>query len=118
MSERRPPEGNERRRTERVAIKIPVDYSAVDAFFTEFSANINKGGIFIETEEPDEPETLVALQFRLPGRESPVSVMGRVAWVSDGKDGSPAGMGVEFHDLDSEVREIIDDVVRNLRVRS
>ncbi len=35
--------GDERRRHERVALKIPVDYSSVDAFFTEFSSNVNEG---------------------------------------------------------------------------
>ena len=44
--------GKERRRHERAELKIPVDYSSVDAFFAEFSQNINEGGMFIEMDRP------------------------------------------------------------------
>ncbi len=107
----------ERRGSSRAPLKIPVDYSAVDAFFMEFSANINEGGMFIETETPAEIDTLVQLQFRFPGLEEPVQVAGRVAWVSEEKDGVSPGMGIEFQDIGPEVRETINMVVRQLRSR-
>ncbi len=107
--------GPERRRHARVPLKLPVDYSSVDAFFAEFSANINEGGMFVEVEDPPEIGTLVQLQFRLPGREEAVQVEGRIAWISDGKDDSPPGVGVEFQNLSTEVRETINEVVRDLR---
>lgn len=105
----------ERRRMQRLALKVPVDYSAVDSFFTEFSSNINEGGMFVETENPAEPGTQVQLEFRLPERSTPLRVNGRVAWTSDGKSGSPAGIGIEFQDLPSETRRTIDRLVRRLR---
>jgi type IV pilus assembly protein PilZ len=92
----------ERRRSSRHPIKIPVDYSAVDSFFTEFATNINEGGIFIETENQSELGERIQLQFRLPGLDEPVQVQGTVAWISDGKDGSPAGMGIEFEQLSND----------------
>jgi len=107
--------GSERRRESRVALKVPVDYSSVDDFFSEFSANINEGGMFVQMEKPPELETEVHLQFRLPGAEEPILVSGRVAWVRNGEDGEPAGFGVEFSDLASETREEINRVVRSLR---
>jgi uncharacterized protein (TIGR02266 family) len=109
-------EPRERRRSERAGLEIPVDYSTVDAFFAEFSANINEGGLFVETDAPAEPETAVELSFRLPGAKDPVKVEGRVAWVSDGTRGQPRGMGIEFQALSPEVRERINEVVRSLRV--
>jgi uncharacterized protein (TIGR02266 family) len=111
----RPPE-QRRPRADRYAIKVPVDYSSVDAFFTDFSANLNGGGMFVETESAAEPGQVVQLQFKLPGREDPLRVSARVAWVSDGKAESPPGMGVEFQDLSEETREAINDIVRSLRV--
>ena len=112
----RDPKANEdRRRGDRVELKIPVDYSSVDAFFTEFSANINEGGMFVEVDEPPELGTLVQLQFDLPGRSAAIQVEGRVAWTSDGKDDSSAGVGIEFQNLPSDVRETINKVVRELR---
>jgi uncharacterized protein (TIGR02266 family) len=105
----------ERRRGQRVEFKIPVDYSAVDAFFTEFSANINEGGMFLETDHLVEPGSQVQLQFRLPGLAEPVVLTGRVARTSDGKDESPQGIGIEFQELDPDVSRTINEVVRSLK---
>ena len=118
MARRSGSDPEERRRGERVALKIPVDYSAVDAFFTEFSANINEGGMFIETDTQAEPGTQVQLQFNLPGLDEPIAVSGIVARSSDGKEESPAGVGIEFLELDPEVRDTINRIARRLRAES
>jgi uncharacterized protein (TIGR02266 family) len=115
MAAKRPGSRKDRRHSERENIKIPVDYSAVDAFFSEFTMNINEGGMFIETENTPPLDSMVQLQIRLPDLERPIKLGGRVAWVSDGKGGSPAGMGVEFQDLTPELRATINDLVRRLR---
>jgi len=107
--------GREKRRHERADLKIPVDYSSVDAFFAEFSQNINEGGMFIEMERPVELDTPVQLQFRLPGEDRPVKVQGRVAWVSDGKGEQSRGVGIEFQNLEGETRDTINRIVRQLR---
>ena len=104
-----------KRRHERAELKIPVDYSSVDAFFSEFSNNINEGGMFIEMEQPAAMETAVQLQFRLPGEDRPLRVEGRVAWVSDGKGAAPNGVGIEFQNLTPETRQTINRIVRQLR---
>jgi uncharacterized protein (TIGR02266 family) len=118
MAAKARPSQKDRRRSTREDLKIPVDYSAVDAFFSEFTTNVNEGGMFIATETPPPLGTDVALEFRLPGLERPVRVSGRVAWVSDGKDEAPVGMGIEFRELDPEVRVTINDLVRRLRQKS
>ena len=115
MSGRRDDQDQDRRRHDRVPLKIPVDYTSVDAFFSEFSANINEGGMFVEIEEPPELGTVVQLQFSLPGGEQDVQVEGRIAWISDGKDESVAGVGIEFQNLRPDVCETINSVVRRLR---
>ena len=106
---------DERRGGARTSLKIPVDYSAVDVFFTEFSANINEGGMFIETDTPAEIGTLVQLHFRLPGLQEPLQVSGRVAWVNEEKEEEGIGMGIEFQDLSLDTREQINRIVRKLR---
>jgi uncharacterized protein (TIGR02266 family) len=118
MAAKRRGSQKDRRHSERENVKIPVDYSAVDAFFSEFTTNINEGGMFIETETPPPLDTTVQLQVRLPDLERPIKLGGRVAWVSDGKAGSPPGMGVEFQDLTPELRGTINDLVRRLRQKS
>jgi len=118
MRAKRPGAQRERRLHEREDLKIPVDYSAVDAFFSEFTTNINEGGMFIETDNPAPLDSDVQLQFRLPNLDRPVKVSGRVAWISDGKGDSPSGMGIEFQELAPEVRRTINDLVRQLRKQS
>ena len=107
----------EKRRSERAALVVRVDYTTVDSFFSEFTANINEGGLFIETENPPPTDTRVSLQFKLPGSDTPIHARGRVAWVQPPGTDEPAGMGVEFESLGSEARARIDDIVRGLKGR-
>ncbi len=118
MSQSGDTSGAERRRHERIALKIPVDYTSVDAFFTEFSSNVNEGGMFVEMENAPDLGTQVQLQFDLPGHNESIQVEGRIAWTSDGKDGSPPGVGIEFQNLPLDARETINSIVRRLRNES
>lgn len=108
--------GSERRRSERIDLVVRVDYKTVDELFSDFARNINEGGMFIETDSPPDAGSPVALEFRIPGSEDPIQVMGRVVRASPGSGSEPAGMGIEFENLDSQSRELINQLVRNLRV--
>lgn len=111
------PAGVERRRSSRVDLLVRVDYKTVDELFSEFARNINEGGMFVETDTPPELGSSVALQFQIPGSDEPIQVMGRVVRVSRGERDEGPGMGIEFEDLDAQSRELINELVRNLRVR-
>ncbi len=108
----------DRRRSERSPFVVRVDYGTVDAFFSEFTADVNEGGMFIETETLQPPGTVVVLQFRIPGSEAPIKVRGRVVWTSAERPAETAGMGIEFDNLDSRARAKINGVVRRLRADS
>ena len=105
----------ERRRSPRSPLEVRVDYTTIDAFFSEFTRDINEGGIFVETENPPALESTVALCFRLPGSGEAIKVGGRVVRVSDGRAGEPPGMAIEFESLDPRARRRIDELVRALR---
>ncbi|MCG8588376.1 MAG: TIGR02266 family protein [Proteobacteria bacterium] len=105
--------GAERRRSLRADLTVRVDYSTVDELFSEFTRDINEGGLFIETTQPRPQGTVVSLVFNLPGCEEPIRTIGRVAWSSGAAD--PPGMGVEFDDLTGEQRTRINHIVRALR---
>ena len=105
----------ERRRSPRSPLVVRVSYSTVDALFSEFTRNINEGGLFIETDSPPAPGTRVSLQFQLPGGFEPIQARGRVAWIEPASTDGPAGMGVEFEHLSSDARGRIDEIVRHLR---
>ena len=106
----------ERRRAERVELMVRVDYKTVDELFSEFARNINEGGMFVETDAPPEPGSAIALQFRIPGSNEPIAVMGRVVRITAGGRDEPPGMGIEFENLDAQSRELINQLVRSLRV--
>jgi uncharacterized protein (TIGR02266 family) len=105
----------ERRRSERTELIVRVDYSTVDELFSEFTSDINEGGLFIETDSPRPAGTEVSMRFSLPGREEAVETVGRVVRVVTGDDDGPAGMGVEFEALSHESSRAINELIRSLR---
>jgi type IV pilus assembly protein PilZ len=106
----------ERRLSPRAAVTVRIDYSTVDAMFSEVTRNINEGGLFIESETPLDLDEQVQLQFRLPGVDDPLKVNGRVAWITKAGADGPPGMGIEFENLDANARLRIDQIVQELRV--
>ena len=111
--------GSDRRKLPRTQAIIPVDYSTVDVFFSEFTTNINEGGMFVGTDQPHPVESMVTLRFRLPGGEAPCEVTGRVIWLREAADEEgPRGMGIEFDTLDDTTRTRINDLVRDLRTQA
>jgi uncharacterized protein (TIGR02266 family) len=107
--------GRERRRSARAQFLVRVDYSTVDEMFSEFTRDINEGGLFIETDNPRPAGTMVSMQFNLPGSDEPIRTEGMVVRVSDGSDGGNPGMGIEFEELEGADRKRIDQLVRTLR---
>lgn len=105
----------ERRRAIRSPLTVRIDYATVDEIFSEFTRDINEGGLFIETEKPHAPGTEVSMQFHLPGSDEVVETVGRVVRVSKGGGGAPPGMGIEFDELRPDDRHRIDRIVRALR---
>ena len=110
-----PTEDEDRRRTQRTDITVRIDYATVDEMFSEFTRDINEGGLFIETEKPHQPGTEVSMQFRLPGSTAVLHTIGRVVRVSTGDVDMPSGMGIEFDELTVDDRLVIDRIVRALR---
>ena len=109
----------ERRGATRLPLIIRVDYAAVDEVFTDFTENINEGGMFIQTTKKHAPGTPVRMEFTLPGASVPVRVTGKVVWAREdapGADGPP-GIGVQFDMLPRETKDQINEIVRSLRAR-
>ena len=108
-------DAGERRRSDRRQLVVRVQYATVDELFSEFTSDINDGGLFIETENPRPLGTEVSMHFCLPGQAEVVATTGRVIRVSHGGADGPSGMGVEFDALDSEASQAINALIRSLR---
>ena len=107
-----------RRRTLRTELIVRVDYATIDEMFSEFTRDINEGGLFIETEKPQPTGTEVTMHFNLPGTDETLSTVGRVAHVTSGDELTPPGMGIEFDELSRDDRSRIDTLIRSLRIGS
>jgi uncharacterized protein (TIGR02266 family) len=107
--------GSDRRRSKRAELIVRVEYGTVDEFFSEFTRDINEGGLFIETEKPKPPGSEVTMYFNLPGTDERITTIGRVVRVSSGDESVPPGMGIEFDELTRDDRKRINTIVRALR---
>lgn len=105
----------ERRKTERTQLIVRVEYSTVDEFFSEFSRDINQGGLFIETRRPLSLGSEVMMRFNLPGGDQMIETVGHVVRISLGDQREPPGMGVEFEKLHKDDRTRIDRLVQTLK---
>ncbi len=91
-------------------MSLEVEYRTAGAFLVAYTSNLSKGGLFIETAHPMPVGTDLALRFTIPAA-GPIEVRGAVAWVRPvAAEGKPAGMGVEFEQLDVRHGEIIDGI--------
>ncbi len=95
--------------------KIVLRFPDFDGFATEYSANLSMTGMFIRSDDPQPPGTPVSFEFGLQDGAQLVRGKGWVVWSRERNDGQdrPAGMGVEFTELDRESRRLIRWLILN-----
>ncbi len=106
---------SDRRRSPRECAEIRVQYESIDELFTEFTRDINEGGVFVATESPLSLDEPVEMSFQLPGGAESIHVTGRVVRVQTKVEDGVSGMAIEFDALDARARAAIDQLVRGLR---
>lgn len=107
----------EKRQNTRHALRTKMDYRAQSGgdFLYEYTTNISRGGIFIETREPLPEGTLVEMKFQPPEASGPIEVVGKVVWVNryrDGEENPNPGMGIQFEELSDDTRDMIAQLVK------
>lgn len=80
-----------------------VDFYAEGTPRCEYATTLGAGGLFIETEAPLPPGSVLRVRFRLPGGSALHAIEGRVTWQhreheARAGDVRPGGMGVAFTD--------------------
>ena len=73
--------------------------------YLQQSANLSRGGIFLDRSIPHPEGTLLNLRFTLPDDDRPMECQGHIVYPKAGDD---FGMGIEFHELDAETEQRID----------
>jgi uncharacterized protein (TIGR02266 family) len=90
------------RRADRLTIN--KEFESFDAFIQEYVTNISKTGVFIKSKSPLPIGTKVNLRFTLIMDDiETIEGTGEVVRV----ESEPAGMGILFHELAEESRELI-----------
>lgn len=110
-------DADERRRYERYATSISVDYSSGDNFLFSYIENISEMGIFIRSDSPPPIGTELTVRFNAPDGGAQLELEGRIVWINpvrvNGENLNP-GMGVRFRALTPEQREQVVEIVRTV----
>lgn len=89
-----------RRRYRRLTVRLLVDFVTSAGVHCDYATTLGAGGLFVETEQPLPPGSVLKMRFRLPGRELLHEIEGRVVWSqpADADARRAPGMGIEFTD--------------------
>lgn len=73
--------------------------------------NMSLGGCFVRSATPLRPGTEVQLEIQRPGASRTINVLGRVVSNASATKGHPAGMGVAFLPMSSELSQRIEGLI-------
>src|SRR5947209_4290275 len=106
------PEPKKRRRHERTAVALLVQYrfDSFDDFVAEYSVDLSPGGIFIRTDAPPDLGTVVHLQFSLKDGSRLIEGLGKVVRIRTAAEGVQPGMGIEFTQFDDESLALVQQI--------
>ena len=102
-----------RRAHRRVRLALEVSYRSTGSFLVSYSVDLSSGGLFLETEQPRQIGTELELWLSIPGATEEVRLKGDVVWVrQESRPGQPAGMGIQFQDVEGGCGQLIDSLVK------
>ncbi len=96
-------------------VEIDLNFESMRRFQGEFSPNLSKGGIFIDTGEPLNPGSVVRFRVILPEEFVFLEGTGVVEWIRSAEaicDGSP-GMALRFVTLSAQNQELVEQLVQD-----
>jgi len=94
------PDGD-RRKTERKAFSLSVQYATEHEILTDFPRDISSGGMFIETSASLPVGQQITLTFTPRKGKKPIKVTAEVVWTG------PGGVGVRFMEPSKELERMI-----------
>ncbi len=90
------------RRHRRQTLRILVDYRTERGVGCDYATTLGAGGMFLQTDEPLTPGSIIKLRFRLPHGEELHETEGRVVWqnspAAPGEPTRASGAGIKFTD--------------------
>ncbi|GHG95052.1 hypothetical protein GCM10012319_58600 [Comamonas sp. KCTC 72670] len=103
-----------RRTTDRkaVGLLVKLKHETVGSFAEEFATNLSPGGMFIRSRTPQPVGTPVKFEVQIAGGVRVLRGTAMVRWVREVNDpAGPPGMGLQFEELDTASRALVDMMV-------
>ena len=106
------------RKEPRYASHIKIKFGQQkDKLLSDYSVNINTGGLFVTSSRLLPVGTELFVEFGLPGVDNIVSCWARVAWVNEGvpplKRDLPVGMGLGFVGISLDEMNVIREYIKS-----
>jgi Tfp pilus assembly protein PilZ len=101
------------REKRRLPIRLSVTYGAVEGPADTYTKDINEEGLFLFTDKPLPETSQVHMLVSVPGKQQPLSLVGKVSHTILMHDEEAPGMGIVF-DLDETQRENLIAVIKEL----
>jgi uncharacterized protein (TIGR02266 family) len=111
---RQAPRTNEKRRSARIPIDVPIIYRSPNVEFESTATDLSRGGLFIETEMTDPVGTTCALTL-LPDGGPAVQIQAVVTRVETKGGARSAGLGVHFGSMSPEAHAWLVALLREAR---
>jgi len=103
---------SDKRKSERIRKGIKSEVISDEHVSFSSTVDLSKGGIFISTPEPLGSGSEVNMSIHIPGHGE-LEVKGVVKWVrSDESESEKAGMGIEFVNVDSELKRKLEELIK------
>lgn len=104
-----------RRELLRIQAEIEIHFTSFDHFYKEYTKNISKGGIFVKTNNPLAPQTVIAIKLFLPGSQDPLNLVAEVVHVLTPEIAKlhnwDPGMGLHFVDYDAATAKRLEQYI-------
>ena len=98
----------------RLNAALKVSYNSFNEFITEYTKNVSRGGIFINTRRRHEVSEVVDLSLIVPGLDNPLNIRGEVIHIKiHNVPDEDAGIGIKFKDIDSESRKALIEFMKS-----
>jgi uncharacterized protein (TIGR02266 family) len=105
---------DDRRLEKRHNVVVNVNYSHGDTYLYSKSSNLSEMGIFLVSDTPLDPGSIIELHFDTPMGTAAVKVTGEVVWIDPGSATAPGGMGIRFINLNEETTARIRTIIRTI----
>jgi type IV pilus assembly protein PilZ len=104
---------NDERTDGRFNASLKVLYNSYNEFITEYTTNVSRGGLFINTKRHHEISETVDLSLIVPGLDKPLNIKGEVIHIKiHNVPDEDAGIGIKFIDIDSESRKALIEYIK------